>query len=370
MSLQGTHIPRAMHIASRIEEDIRSRQLRPGDAYLNTQEIAQLLSVSKSTANRAMQLLAKRHVVHRRQRRGVVIGEGIVPSTRPPLRCVHLLVRENFLRTEGIVGDGMMVGIQQELPGVEVQLNFPSSVDETETINRLIATALRSPEPEGFVLVRAPLVVQRLMQSIGLPTVVHGTLFPSVQDLPWIDFDHRQIARALVANLLNRGCRRLLYLGRDRIFPGDYHFQDGLMEALNDAKLPASAISIRHLPADHELVKAEVRTLLARSKAASSPSDASASDLGIIAQTEPLAEGAIAAGEALGMSVGRDVAVVSSIVYRVGSERPLRYPHIRAAIDPRELGVHIGRMLVAQARGRVAQPSHEIIPFELRDRTA
>ena len=55
---------------------------------------------------------------------------------------------------------------KSELPGVEVQLNFPSSGDDAETANRLIANALRSPEPEGFVLVRAPLVVQRLMQSI------------------------------------------------------------------------------------------------------------------------------------------------------------------------------------------------------------
>ena len=76
------HIPRIVQIAARVEQDIRGRKLKPGDSYLNTEEVARMLGVSKATANRAMQLLAKRHVLRRGQRKGVTIAEGIASMNR------------------------------------------------------------------------------------------------------------------------------------------------------------------------------------------------------------------------------------------------------------------------------------------------
>lgn len=356
-----------MQIALRIEEDIRSRQLQPGDAYLNTEEVSRMLSISKSTANRAMQLLAKRNLVCRRQRRGVVIGDGIAQSSPPSLRAIHLLVHQNFLKTEGVMADGVIIGLQSALPGVDVQVNFLPPGDDTDKVNRVIADALRSPHPEGFVLVRMPLAVQRLIQSIGLPAVVHGSLYPSVHDLSWIDYDHRQAAQLLVQRILERGHRRVLYLGRDRVFAGDYLFQDSMIEALAEAGLPVSALTIRQLPADHELIKAEVRSLLRRDGMPSTSASLLASRPGIIAHTEPLAEGAAAAIRSLDMDVGRDITLTAATVYRLGGERPVCYPHIRTAVDPRQIGEHIGRLLAQQAVGQAPKPDHEIIPVVLRE---
>ena len=265
------------------------------------------------------------------------------------------------------MSDGVLIGLQAALPGIDVGVNFLSPGDDADKVSHVIADVLRSPHPEGFILVRASLGVQRLIQSVGLPAVVYGSLYPSVHNLSWIDFDQRQSSRLLVERILEQGHRRVLYLGRDRVFPGDYLFQDSMIETLAEAGLPMSALTIRHLPADHELIKTEVCALLGRGCAPSAPTNPVASGMGIIARTEPLANGAVAAVESMGMVVGRDVTVTAATVYRVGGERPLRYPHIRSAVDPRIIGEHIGRLLANQAIGQAVSPEHEVVPVVLRE---
>lgn len=344
-----------MQLAARIEQDIGTKQLQPGDAYLKTSEIARMLGVSTTAANRAMQLLSKRRVLHRRQRSGAVVAEGIVDTRRLPLRCVHLLVHEHYLKTEGLLGDGILIGMQTALPGVNVQLNFAPATDESDEVNRLIAAALRSPEPEGIVLMRASLTVQRLVQASGLPAVVHGMLYPSVHGLAWIDWDNRQTGRLLAEHVLQHGHRRVLYLARDRVFPGDYPIEEGMRETLAEAEVPLSELTTRHLPADHDTIRAAVGEIL----------KAGHGSLGIIAKTEPLAVGAAAAVADMGLTVGRDVTIAVARVFRAGNERPVPFPYVRGVLGPQETGARLGQMLLKQAGGRPLKPDHEIIPVKL-----
>ncbi len=351
----GPHTPRIVQLAARIEQDICDKQLRPGDVYLNTSEIARMLGVSTVAANQAMQLLTKRQVLSRRQRCGAVIAEGIMQTQRPPLQCVHFLVHKNYLKTEGLLGDGVLIGMQSELPGVDVRLNFLPADDDAD-ISRLIGAAIRSPEPEGFVLVRAPLAVQRQVQASGLPAAIFGTPYPSVHGLGWIDRDHRQSGRLLVEYMLNRGLRRVLYLSRDRMFPGDHLFEDGICETLTEAGVPLSGLMTLHLPADYETIRAAVSQ---RVKAVGAP-------LGVIARTEPLAEGAAAAAADLGLAVGTDVAIAVSTVYRAGNERPTSFPYVDNTFNPQQIGTHLGRMLLQLACGRRLEPDHEMTPVQLK----
>src|SRR5262245_1982988 len=96
-------------VADQIVADIRRRKLRPGDSYLTTAETAHWLRVSGSTVNRALQLLAQRGVIQRRQRQGTLIAD---LESDSPLRRVHLVVREDHLRTEGLWADGVLLGLQ------------------------------------------------------------------------------------------------------------------------------------------------------------------------------------------------------------------------------------------------------------------
>ncbi|MDZ7618064.1 MAG: GntR family transcriptional regulator, partial [Patescibacteria group bacterium] len=182
---------RIVQLADLLEQEIRGSKLRPGDPYLSTDDAASKLHVSTQAANNALRVLVKRGVIERRRRIGTYIAR--LPDETPPsaLQRVHLVVHENYLRQEGLLGDGLMLGLQGELPGSQLQFNFAPPHDGHEFANRLIADALRTDGAEGFVLVRAPLAVQRIIASSGLPAVVFGSLQPSVQSLPWIDRDQR-----------------------------------------------------------------------------------------------------------------------------------------------------------------------------------
>ena len=67
---------RIVDLANQIEADIRRRRLSPGDAYITTAETARMLRASGTTAHKALQVLVKRGVIERKQRRGAVIAEG------------------------------------------------------------------------------------------------------------------------------------------------------------------------------------------------------------------------------------------------------------------------------------------------------
>src|SRR5262245_52826460 len=71
--------PRVVDVAEQILADIRRRGLQPGDAYLGTAETTQWLRMNGSTVNRALQLLAQRGVIERRQRRGTIVRD---PASR------------------------------------------------------------------------------------------------------------------------------------------------------------------------------------------------------------------------------------------------------------------------------------------------
>jgi GntR family transcriptional regulator, arabinose operon transcriptional repressor len=352
-----TQTPRIVQLAARIERDICDRHLQPGDAYLNTSEAARMLGVSSVMANRAMQLLAKRRILSRRQGAGAVVAEGILQTKRPPLRCVHFLVHQNYLKTEGLLGDGVLIAMQSELPGVDVRLNFLPNDNGAEDIARLIGEVIRSPEPEGFVLVRASLYVQRQVHASGLPAVIFGTPYPSVHGMAWIDSDQHQAGQLLAQHVLDRGSRRVLYLSRDRMLPGDQLFEDGLCETLSEANVPLSGLTTLYLPTDHETIRTVVGNRLKMDGA----------PVGIIARSEPLAEGAAAAAADLKLAVGRDLFIVLSNAYRAGNEKPVAFPHIRNAYSPQQVGAHLGRILALQASNRSVQPNHEIIPVELRE---
>ncbi len=340
-------------LARRIELDIHKRRLKPGDAYLGTAETARMLSVSTTAANRALQLLAKRRVIERKQRKGTLIAAPVDDAA--PLQRIHLLVREDYLRKEGLLNDGVVIGLQQQFPGCDMQYNFIRAYDGDEQVRSLLNEALASPVREGFLLVRSTLGMQRMLAASGLPTVVLGSLQPSVTQLPWIDRDHRRAGRLMVEHVLERGCTHLLMLQRDTVLPGDFELYDGVVEAMHAAGLSARDLIVRNLPADQQAIEAEVTRALSRQDGRP----------GIIARSRPLADGAVSALKVMRRRLGRDSMVAAADIHlRPGDEAPA-YPYTRLAIDAETLGRRIGRMFAQQAAGEPVVPPHEIVDVEL-----
>lgn len=342
-------VARIVELADRLESDIRAKGLKPGDPYLSTLAASQMLGVGGGPANRAMQLLEKRQVLVRRQRSGAYIAQP--PHDTPPaeIRRVHLLVHEKYLKTEGVGADGMLVGMQGELPRATVSINFLPADNGSRFVEDLILQALRSSEPDGFVLVRASFETQQAIAASGLPAVVHGTLYPSINGLSYVERDQKAMIRVLAHYLLERGRRRVAFLGRQLVGPGDHVSLDTLHQVFG-----GDALVVRHLPSADAAITGEARLLFGHE----------CRPTGFICQTERLADGVARAARELGMEPQRDVDITVCCYYLKAGETG-RYPYARLTLSPEEIGRHIGRLLSRQARGEQRQPEHELIPVAL-----
>lgn len=351
--------PRIVDVAEQIAADIRRRKLRPGDPYPGTAETARRLKVSGSTVNRAFQLLAQRGLVERRQRRGTLVCDPAARRTDATLHRVHLVVREDHLRAEGLWADGVLWGLQGVLPGVELQFNFRPEVDEAEYVEQLIREILRSRQASGLVLIRSTVVTQRLVVDSGLPAVVSGTLQPSITNLPSIDRDQRQIGVLLAQHLLDAGCRKFVLLMRERIVAGDHQTLDGALTTLSAAGVPLGDVQFRCLPSDEAAVTAAAETLLVDRR----------ERVGFLCRSSRLAQGVATAIERIRFPAKRrPVLVVADAAGRLPNEPS--YPCIEPLIPAEEYGALLGRMLSAAARGAKPDPYHVVVPVRLCVSTA
>lgn len=346
--------PRIIDVAERIMADIRRRKLRAGDAYLGTAETAQQLRVSGSTVNRAFQLLAQRGVVERRQRRGTIIAN--VHPKRPDttLDRVHLVVRKDHLKAEGLWADGVLWGLQGALPGVALQFNFRPAVDETEYVEQLIRDVLSTRQTAGLVLIRSSAITQRLVAASGLPAVVSGTLQPSIDNLPSIDRDQRQIGELMARHLLRARSKKFLIFLRERLTAGDHAALDAALATLATAGVSLDAVQIRCLPSDEEAIAAAAAELLA----------SASGRVGCFCRSATLARGVQRAVTELRLPADkRPTLAVADAAGRTDAETG--YAYIEPTIAAEEYGAQLGRMLAASARGERPDPYRVIVPVRL-----
>jgi DNA-binding LacI/PurR family transcriptional regulator len=346
--------PAIVALADRLEADIRKRGLASGDPYLSAAEAARWLRTSTSLANRALQLLQQRQVLIRRQRTGSVIAAAAPPARRGTLGRVNLIVARNFLQTEGLLADGVVVGMQGVLPAADFQFRFMPAGDESAWIGQVVAEALRSNLDEAFVLVRTSLAVQRQAAASGLPVVVYGTPYPSLESLCWIDRDNAQVAQRLIDYLRGEGAQQIALYLRQQVMPGDHVLLDAARQRMSDSPLGSNALLVRCLPADRDVVCRATEQLLA---SADRP-------LGILCRSEPLAEAAAAAipPKRRGRTAPRVPIAVADVYRRAGQSR---WPHARMQDAPEQVGRQIGEMLLAQTGRRRGPPVHRLLPVEL-----
>ncbi len=350
MEGQKENVPRIVQLARQVELDIQHRGLRAGDAYLTTAQTARMLGVSTTIANRALQFLARNGRLDRRQRRGTFVTEPD-RNGEPPIARVHLVVHQRYMRSEGLLADGVIVGLQSEMPGLDVSFNFMPPGNEVEYVDELIGSIMQAGQPEGLVLVRASLEVQRMVAQSGIPAVVYGTPYRSISQLSFVDADQHAIGRLLTEHALKQRCKQLLVIMRDQMLPGDSPYVDAIQETAGKAGFTADRIRTRFLVRDRELVAAEVGHLLEKRRHRPA----------ILCRDEPLAEAVLEEVERLGMRVGEDVVVAVSTIYRRGNEDPPPIPYTQYAESPVQIGEHLGRLLASCARQQGTRSAESIV---------
>ncbi len=343
-------------LADLIEADIRHRGLRTGDQYLNAVETGRRFGVSTRSANSALQLLAHRKLVSRRQRVGTVVTlsqHDALPNAE--LDVVHLVLQEAHVRREGVLTDGVTLGLQRRIPKADIRFSFVPADDEATFIDQLIHMALKSNQKPGFVVVRASLETQRAVGRSGLPSVIHGTTCPSVENVSSLDRDGQQCGRLMVEWLATQRCQNLLLLLRNQMHPGHHVMLDAVFAAAQHYQIDPTRITQRFLPSDELAVEREVLCLQNRSFNGK---------CGIICDSRPIADGAIRAIRQLPLPSEISPKIIASTVYLPANAKPPSYPYIYPDVDPEEIGVRIGELLVDQTI-RHLRPVHATYPVRL-----
>jgi DNA-binding LacI/PurR family transcriptional regulator/DNA-binding transcriptional regulator YhcF (GntR family) len=346
-------------LAAQIEADIRLRGLRPGDQYQGTQETAKMLKVGSIPVNQAMQLLVKRNVLERRQRLGTFVSRSFDPSQNGAgLKKVHVLMYDHHLVDEGIFGSGLLMGLQGALPGTHVQFDFmpPNVQDEGRYLREVVDEALRDRGSDGFVLFNSTVEMQRTFSESGLPTVIAGSLYASIEGLPYVDRDQKQIGKLLAEYLLNHGHRRIVMITRQRpgLGPGEYLAADAVGEVAAAAGLSANSLMTRCLPHDSALIASEVCHLLKNSPELP----------GILLRPWQMIDAVYEGIEMAGNKPQKDVAVAVADYYQPLSAKP-KFPVIRSTATLEEYGEHLAKRLLAQTHQQASSQKGILVPVRL-----
>lgn len=356
MAEPRTSKPKLVDLVELLIADIQRRKLRPGDRYLSAVEATKLLGVSSGTANRALQVLERRQIITRQQRRGAHIAT--LPSDDTLLlRRVHFLVHENYLTSEGVGNDFVLMGMQEQLPGVDVRISFLPKDNAAEFVQKLIDQSLAEKARDGFVLVRAPHEVHQVISDSGMPTIVYGCPYPGIPHLARVDRDMTSIGTLAAQYLLSRGHRCIAWLGRQHGLPGDHETLDAASNVLAEHGLASDSLIFRAVPSSNIVARELVEQLLALKHPPT----------GFLCRSQRSADAVVAALRMRNEQLYSGYDVVLCDYYLLSGHRP-QFVFPRPIHSSEVQGRYMARNLVALARGE--QVDDVIIPVELDESAA
>ncbi len=327
-------------LADRLHQDIVARRLKQGDTYLTASEAASFLNVSKTRANRALQLLAARRTLQRGRGAAPVVADYKAPAEQHvELDSVHVLLPRVEITAEGLYSDGCLIGMQRALPKANIQLNYFPQDDEGRFTEKLISRSLASGETAGFVLVRSSFDAQLAMEESGLPAVIHGSSYPGIKRIPWVERDYHQSAALHAQYMKEAGCDRVMLIMRDITHAGDQTFHDALRAVLHQLGYDNNAIAVRFCPVRVPTISHYIH----------SDHQLCTKRLGVIAVGGLVAEHAVNAVAALGLTLHEDVKVSYRGYYASGPPAQLKIAHDQDQITPEEQGNRIAHMLMSLA---------------------
>ncbi len=355
MSTTTNNISTVHRLAKRLEDDIRSRGLKIGDKYLNAHEAAEMLGVSRATAQRAMKVLGDSQALMRRRSLGTFVGPGAVNQSASQVSTVYILAPDRIHNAIQTMAGWMLDGIRRESGCTNVNFGFVPQEDGAAYVKQLLKSTEASGEPVGFIAVGCPREVYQLLAESNVPTLVFGSLYQETQMLPAIDFDNREAARLMTRYLIERGHKRMMLLTTSDGRPGDHDFIDGVSDALTETGLPANALAMRIVPEDPKSALPAVRQLLQDENRLSS----------LIVRGSSVIEAVDRVLYDLELKTPGDVEIVYQSIAAESKKSP-RHPHIVPTYDMDEIARALGRMLKQQIDVPEQKRAKVVIPVKLR----
>lgn len=344
-------------LAERLEKDIHRRGLAVGDLYLTASKAAEQLNVSRMTANRALNVLAKRNMLTRHRSRGTFVGPAAEQFQASMAGYVHFLTFEDASPTSALPLGEIASGLQRHLPGIALQSLIVPLADATRHVKHAIDRNAADPAFRGFVVSLATRDIQQMLADSGLPVAVFGSLYPGI-DLPSVDIDQVECGRLLACRAIEAGFEQIVALNRETWRQGDTLMLNGIMEAAQTAGLGANAFSVRNYsPSDSALV-AEINHLL----------DGIERPTAIICRGSGIAETVYTIADRHGLA---DSSLVGIIYCDDAGVLPKDYrptagplPIVRCTMSLEEQYAVLAQMLMLLNEGKMPPPKPFVVPLE------
>jgi DNA-binding LacI/PurR family transcriptional regulator len=344
-------------LAERLVADIRRRGLAVGDRYLTADEVCHELGVGKTVAVKAMRLLAEQGALVSRQRSGTFIGPTLGKDKNSKVQTIYVLLPAGDPSTSHWLFQPFIAGIHTEIPDVDVHFTFIPEKEPVAYVRELIDGPRASGQLTGIVAVSCPSVVYRYLIEQRVPAVIYGSVYSSELPITSVDSDSFQSGQLLARHLIDRGHRRIAFLMTGAGRPGNYLFQDGIIDALAAAGLSPSVLIPRLIHNDIEALRAIAKELL----------DGPERPTAIITRGSAQVEAMATVVAEAGLIVPDDVEIVFDYDQTTLRPHTPSYPWVQPTLSFTEITAMIGKILKEMSEGMPSSPKRVVIPVELHE---
>jgi DNA-binding LacI/PurR family transcriptional regulator len=343
---------RLQQMANVLERDIQRRGLRPGEPYLTADGASKLLGVSRMTANRALNVLARRRLLVRHRSRGTFIGPEMVANGSQDAQCVHYLTFVDDNPAHQLPVGRMLSGVQAAFGGVSLKTQILPLTITTQQFRAELESLSYGSKTVGVVVTLGTRDIQQAAAESGLPVVVHGSVYPGI-DLPSLEVDQEQTGRLMAEQAIRMGHQRLVFIAREFWRRGDNLALDGIQRAAAAAGLGSDSVMVRNVSTDPHALHVGVEEILA-----DIPRPAA-----FICRLPFFASAIAEVAKGLAFRIPEDIGIVYDHTSEDGRP-PLSYPCVRTQYNIQEQMTIMATMLKALADGKRPDPYRAVVPAE------
>jgi len=351
-------------MAEQVLADICDRGLVTGDRYFTAEQARSNFRVGKGLINDALKLLADREILVRKRKAGTFIGPQFMNGSTPPIRAgldaVHVLMPMDYYRAKVVTSNAFVDALTQAIPEAMVHVHHIPD-HETTAFSRDLISQIKQQRTdvvanrEGLVLLRSAREVQQAAQDSGIPTVVFGSTYPDIKNLPSIDSDQEQAGQLAARAALRRGHKRLALVMRSQWRRGDNLLMEGFSRELGEAGIAADGFNVFSFCEDPEVIGHDVAALLGRDDPPTV----------LVCRSRFHAQAAIRGIQEIGLTPGQEIDVISI--------QPGPEPcdgvgvMIRPTIGAAEQVAQVGDLLSQAAKNQPPEQMRRVIPMQIID---
>jgi DNA-binding transcriptional regulator YhcF (GntR family) len=354
-SIEDFDQSRLGQMAGILERDIGRKGLRPGDPYLTATEASQMLGVSRMTANRALNLLARRQLLTRHRSRGTFVGPDApralaIDPAQQDVKYVHYLTFVDDNPAHQLPVGKMLTGFQAAIEGVMLRTHvLPLNMTPQQFRSELEAI-IGAGQTAGVVVTLGTREIQQIASECKAPVVIHGSAHPGI-DLPSLEVDQEQTGRLMAEHAISMGYQRLVFVAREFWRRGDSLALDGIQAAAAAAGISNSGVMVRNVSTDAKALRVGVEEILR-----DVPRPAA-----FICRLPYFAGAIVDVAKGRGLKVFKDFGVVYDHTSEEGRP-PLPYPCARSEVSVQDQMTLIAQMLTTVAAGGRPDPFRALVP--------